>query len=779
MDGFVSAGLLNAGLATLLAIGAIAATAVWRNPYVVRLVWLGVLLKLVSPPLLFVPVEATWLEQFLKPASAEVISASEVASSIDHPPDSPPLADARRVAASLAETSNAAAAIPAGEESNAEVSAEASFAADFQWRELLLPLGVAWVVGSAGLGMLAVARIWRFQRLVAQSAAASPALQAKTARIAARLGLRKTPPVRIVAGRIAPLAWTLGRRSTLVLPAALVETLDREALDAVLAHELTHLRRRDGWARWLELAAVVAYWWCPTAWFARKRIHEAEELCCDADVLRRFPALRRGYGRAMLETLELLASDAPLAPGATGWGSRRSLRRRFERIGRGEVMPSLGSWKRLSSWTAIVLLCALAPTAVSSEQEPEVAKEATDAATAPDSSSAVAPATAENAQPCTVTLNDGSVINGMLIDDRAERLVVMRDRSGGDNAEPSRDGQPTLNEWSGSLKAWDLTLDECVEISLKNGLTCHITAGPAGDKILSLHKLDGKTQSLSAFESQAEDLVRDVASSYWELHFAWEETKVRRDAMSAALKLWRKAKVKYSPTGDSSLDEQQARAQFFLHQSQAQTAHSNRFRVENRLRYLLGLASYDGQVIRPSTPIEIKHRRIDFQEAEQQAHAKRFEILKQVEQVEKRQREQHEATLLVVDDEDPSLAARRTRAAARHATLVAMREAAVLQDMKHSVSHQLSDAVRDLELKYHAMETNKNRNKAGQDEVAAVSASYEIGRVTLDLLLQSHQRAADAASADQRSQVDYQQAEVTLHRRQGMVLEMFGIRVVE
>lgn len=790
MDGFVSAGLLNAALATLLAIGAIAATAVWRNPYAVRLVWLAVLLKLVAPPLLFVPVEATWLEQFLEPSPATTFSATDAAAVNDQRAASPPLADAARAYASLGETNNAAATFPAVEGETSVTSAEENFAVDFHWRDLLLPLGVAWVVGSVGLATLAIVRIWRFQRLVAQSAVAAPALQAKTAGIASRLGLRMTPQVRIVAGRIAPLAWTLGRRSTIILPATLMKTLDREALDAVIAHELTHVRRRDGWARWLELAAVVAYWWCPTAWFARKRIHEAEELCCDADVLRQFPGLRRGYGRAMLETLELLASDAALAPGATGWGSRRSLRRRFERIGRGEAISTLGSWKRRSCWAAIVLLCLLAPTAISSEQAPATPEETTVVATTPDSSPVVETAatdaqpiaTVEDAQACTVMLNDGTIISGMLVDEGDERLVVVRDKQATGNAASTQRLDPgLLGTANASLQPWDLTLKECLRLALENHQGFRVTTADTTGELLTLAQTAEKPQSLTTFASQAEDLVRDVASSYWELHFAMEDVAVRRESQMAALKLWRQAKKRYSAMeqGGTAADESQARGQFFLFQSQLESAHANLLRIERRLRWLMGIASYDGRVIRPSTPIKLTRDRIDWPTAEKQALAKRVELREQVKRVEERQRRQREAEALVVEKENPTLPERRNLTTARHLTLLALREAAVLKDMQLTVSHQLADAVRDLDLKYGMTQINGNRCKAAKDEFAAVEASYDVGRVTLDLLLQSQQRTAEAAAADERSRVDYQQADLQFHRRQGTLLETLGIRIAE
>ena len=47
-------------------------------------------------------------------------------------------------------------------------------------------------------------------------------------------------------------------------------------------HALAHLRRRDHWVRYLELAATCAYWWHPAAWWARAALREAVDRWRDA-----------------------------------------------------------------------------------------------------------------------------------------------------------------------------------------------------------------------------------------------------------------------------------------------------------------------------------------------------------------------------------------------------------------------------------------------------------------------------------------------------------------
>ena len=73
-----------------------------------------------------------------------------------------------------------------------------------------------------------------------------------------------------------------GTRPLVLLPASILTATPPEMLDAIIAHELAHIRRGDHWVAWLELAAGVVWWWNPLFWFTRKRLRESAEMACDA-----------------------------------------------------------------------------------------------------------------------------------------------------------------------------------------------------------------------------------------------------------------------------------------------------------------------------------------------------------------------------------------------------------------------------------------------------------------------------------------------------------------
>jgi hypothetical protein len=125
------------------------------------------------------------------------------------------------------------------------------------------------------------------------------------------------------------------------------------------------------------------------------------------------------------------------------------------------------------------------------------------------------------------------------------------------------------------------------------------------------------------------------------------------------------------------------------------------------------------------------------------------------------------------------LGMRRGMAAVKHHQLLLARERVVLKEVELEVSHQLAQAQRDIDLNYGVAQTNFNRRAAAEDEVRAVTAIYEVGRVTLDLLLDAQRRRAEAESAFYRSLVDYNRAIMLMHFRKGSLLEYNGVYLAE
>ncbi|OZC02122.1 M56 family metallopeptidase [Rubricoccus marinus] len=81
-----------------------------------------------------------------------------------------------------------------------------------------------------------------------------------------------------------PVAWGLGTPAV-VLPAD-ADAWDDDRREAVLLHELAHIRRRDARTQLLAQAAVALHWFDPLAWWAYRRFLVEREHACDDAVLR-------------------------------------------------------------------------------------------------------------------------------------------------------------------------------------------------------------------------------------------------------------------------------------------------------------------------------------------------------------------------------------------------------------------------------------------------------------------------------------------------------------
>jgi beta-lactamase regulating signal transducer with metallopeptidase domain len=212
------------------------------------------------------------------------------------------------------------------------------FVVAFEWRGVFLAIQLG---ASLCFVLALVRRALRFRRLVRHALPAPRDLRDTTARLSAALGLKRVPELVVVRARIPPLLWAWTRHPVIVLPEGLVATLDRAAVETILSHELAHLRRRDPLVRKLELFVLAIYWWHPVAWWARARLHDAEEECCDAWVVWSFPERARVYANALLETLEFLAHVTTVPPGASGVREVKRFSRRFRMILRSNCRPRI------------------------------------------------------------------------------------------------------------------------------------------------------------------------------------------------------------------------------------------------------------------------------------------------------------------------------------------------------------------------------------------------------------------------------------------------------
>jgi beta-lactamase regulating signal transducer with metallopeptidase domain len=166
-----------------------------------------------------------------------------------------------------------------------------------------LGLGAAVVWGLGALAMLL--RLGREARALARLRDASAPACARvraSLRRSVRRGLVDVAPVVRAAAVASPqvAGWW---RPWLLVPRDLAERLTPAELDAVLLHELAHLRRGD--LRWnlLQCLVLALLWFHPAAWSLQAGLARERERCCDALAVGH-GASRAALARALVKLAE-------------------------------------------------------------------------------------------------------------------------------------------------------------------------------------------------------------------------------------------------------------------------------------------------------------------------------------------------------------------------------------------------------------------------------------------------------------------------------------------
>ena len=196
----------------------------------------------------------------------------------------------------------------------------------------------------------------RFYRQVVCNGLANDRLSQALTRVAEAMKLQEFPQAIVVDCQLSPMLWCVGCRCYLLVPCRLLDRIDDDELELLVAHELAHFQRRDHWVRQLEFFAMGLFWWLPTTWWVRRQIELAEEQSCDQIVLQIYSDRRREYANALLSTLEFI-SDVPRRSVASHFCRPEDWRRRFETIVQGPIIRQPRWLMAVFCVAAVVVLC--------------------------------------------------------------------------------------------------------------------------------------------------------------------------------------------------------------------------------------------------------------------------------------------------------------------------------------------------------------------------------------------------------------------------------------
>jgi TonB family protein len=232
------------------------------------------------------------------------------------------------------------------------------------WLLLLWGSGASLVLGVWMVRWRRVAALVRSGEPMTEGAVVTTMRQLEAASGAGR-------PLRVIAvdGSIEPGVFGVFK-PVLLWPRSIAHHLDSAQIDAILTHELSHVRRRDNFLSALHMAVQTVFWFHPLVWWLGARLVEERERACDEAVVHA-GAEPELYAESILRTCQFYV-ESPVAcvTGVTG----SNLKKRIEQIMRSDAAMSLSRAKQALLATIALATVAAPVVAGATNVEPQVVR---------------------------------------------------------------------------------------------------------------------------------------------------------------------------------------------------------------------------------------------------------------------------------------------------------------------------------------------------------------------------------------------------------------------
>jgi ankyrin repeat protein/beta-lactamase regulating signal transducer with metallopeptidase domain len=226
-----------------------------------------------------------------------------------------------------------------------------------------LPWTVAfWMAGVTMLSLrllLGFVGMWRWRRNLQPL---PQGLAELIGGLSQRLGLARFS--RVFISSVVQQATVIGYlRPLVLLPAAMLTRMDPAMIEAVVAHELAHIRRLDLWVNLAQRIVETLLFYHPAVWWLSNRLRTEREFCCDEMAVK-----ATGERLTYASALEI-AQRGPLVPTrpalalSLGQGKRSTLSRVRHILGLPPEPSDSRSW--LAGFITVVIVAILATPAVS------------------------------------------------------------------------------------------------------------------------------------------------------------------------------------------------------------------------------------------------------------------------------------------------------------------------------------------------------------------------------------------------------------------------------
>jgi beta-lactamase regulating signal transducer with metallopeptidase domain len=178
-------------------------------------------------------------------------------------------------------------------------------------------LVLGWVIGVFGLSAWHLGGWTQLQRLKRRMVreVGNP-LGHRLEELSLRLGVSRA--VRLLESALIEVPTVVGwLRPVILLPASALTGLRPEQLEAILAHELAHIRRHDYLVNVLQTVVEILGFYHPALWWVSHRIRIERENCCDDQAVQVCGSSLQ-YARALACMEEIRHGGTDLAMAATG-----------------------------------------------------------------------------------------------------------------------------------------------------------------------------------------------------------------------------------------------------------------------------------------------------------------------------------------------------------------------------------------------------------------------------------------------------------------------------
>ncbi len=339
--------------------------------------------------------------------------------------------------------------------------------------------------------------------------------------------------------------------------------------------------------------------------------------------------------------------------------------------------------------------------------------------------------------------------------------------------------------------------------------------------------------TIANFEAAVINLTKDAQDTYWDLYLAYRNFDTAVAARNAALATWRKANITGKIGGARDFqptDESQALDQYFAAQALVDTARSNIYTTETRLRRLLGLPVNDGRIIRPANEPITAEIVPDWYISLAEALTNRVELRQQkwnIKSLQLQLKAAHSLTrprldliarygingfgdqLIGYDDDDSAgtaqgldnfyetltqgnqtgwnlglemtvpIGLRSAHAQVRNIELRLVKANKLLETQELEIGQELAVAFQELARAYTAAKSQYSRRLAAIENARVYDVQVIAGSKTIDETLRSQERRARAEVDFYTSLVEYNKALTNLQFRKGTLLAATNVQLLE